>query len=246
MAIDGRVAQLEASEPTDSRIQLTYVEAGEDAPLRRALNFSVAAVALALTAPIMMGIALTIRLTSRRPALFTQTRIGWDRRRVRDRRRGRRSGVSCRRGSDLGGQPFTIFKFRTMRDGPISAAEVWATPDDPRITPLGRVLRQYRLDELPQLVNVLRGDMNLVGPRPEQPSIFAALRDQIPGYHARQRVRPGITGWAQINHRYDQSLDDVQKKLGFDLDYVKRQSTSRDLMIMLRTLPVMLFRRGAH
>lgn len=246
MAIDGRVTQLEESEPTESYIQLTTVEpAGEDAFLRRALNFSVAAVALALTAPLMMGIALTIRFTSRRPALFTQTRIGWNRRRMRDRRRARRSGVLCRRQSDLGGQPFTIYKFRTMRDGPVRA-EVWATPDDPRITPLGRVLRQYRLDELPQLVNVLRGDMNLVGPRPEQPSIFAALRDQIPGYHTRQRVRPGITGWAQINHPYDRTIDDVQAKLRYDLDYVTRQSAGRDLSIMVRTLPVMLFRRGAH
>jgi len=246
MAIDGRVTQLEASERIDSQVQLTYVEAaGETDFLRRALNFSVAAVALAITTPLMMGIALTIRLTSRRGALFTQTRIGWDRRRSRDRRRAGRSPAPSRRQSDLGGQPFTIYKFRTMRDGPVKA-EVWATPDDPRITPLGRVLRQYRLDELPQLVNVLRGDMNLVGPRPEQPSIFAALRDQIPGYHERQRVRPGITGWAQINHPYDRSLDDVQKKLQFDLDYVKRKSASRDLFIMLRTLPVMLFRRGAH
>jgi lipopolysaccharide/colanic/teichoic acid biosynthesis glycosyltransferase len=124
-------------------------------------------------------------------------------------------------------------------------AEVWARPDDPRVTPVGRILRQYRLDELPQLFNVLRGDMNIVGPRPEQPTIFQDLRRQITGYEHRQRVRPGITGWAQINHHYDRSIDDVRTKIAYDLEYVERHSWIEDVKIMARTLPVILFKRGA-
>jgi lipopolysaccharide/colanic/teichoic acid biosynthesis glycosyltransferase len=103
---------------------------------------------------------------------------------------------------------------------------------------VGRILRLYRLDELPQLMNVLRGDMDIVGPRPEQPAIFSRLRDQIPRYQERQRVRPGITGWAQINQHYDSTIEDVRKKLAFDLEYISRRSMREDLRIMLRTLPV--------
>ena len=204
---------------------------------RRVLNVAVAATGLVVTAPLIALIAVAIRLTSPGPILFRQPRIGLD------RRRG--FGGNSRRVVDLGGQPFTIYKFRTMRPSADGTAEqVWATPDDPRVTRLGRVLRKYRLDELPQLYNVLLGDMNVVGPRPEQPAIFAELRQQVPGYPLRQRVRPGITGWAQINLRYDRTIDDVRKKVAFDLDYIRRQSGREDLKIMLRTLPVMLFRRG--
>ena len=132
------------------------------------------------------------------------------------------------------------FKSELLGEG-----QVWARADDNRITPVGRVLRKLRLDELPQLWNVLRGDMNVVGPRPEQPRIFVALAEQIEGYQRRQRVRPGITGWAQINLAYDRSVDDVRQKLAFDLEYIRNQSALEDLRIMLRTPAVMLGRRGA-
>ncbi len=205
---------------------------------RRLLNVAVSAVGLVLAAPVMALIALLIKLTSPGPVLYQQTRVGIDLRRLGD------AGGNGRRQTDHGGRPFTIHKFRTM--APSSGeAQVWATPDDPRVTPLGRILRKYRLDELPQLVNVLRGDMNLVGPRPEQLRIFAELRERIPGYQTRQRVRPGITGWAQINHHYDNSLDDVRTKVALDLDYVARHSALEDLRIMLQTVPVVLFKRGA-
>jgi lipopolysaccharide/colanic/teichoic acid biosynthesis glycosyltransferase len=213
--------------------------------LRRALNIAIALTGLVVLLPLVLLIALAVKLSSPGPVFYTQTRVGLNRRRLLP-------PGSRYREADCGGKPFTIFKFRTMRvsggngtNGTGSHTEqVWATPDDPRITRVGRLLRLYRLDELPQLVNVLFGDMDLVGPRPEQPAIFARLRDEIPGYQARQHVRPGITGWAQINQHYDSSVDDVRRKLVFDLQYISRRSLTEDLRIMLRTLPVVAGRFG--
>jgi lipopolysaccharide/colanic/teichoic acid biosynthesis glycosyltransferase len=205
---------------------------------RRALNVAVAAIGLVVAAPLLALIAVVVKLTSPGPVLYRQKRIGIDRR--------QRFGDNHRREVDLGGQPFTIFKFRTMAavyGG--EQPETWAAPNDPRVTSLGRILRKYRLDELPQLFNVLRGDMNVVGPRPEQPAIFATLREQIPAYPVRQLVRPGITGWAQVNQHYDTCVEDVKRKVAYDLEYVARQSLAEDLKIMLRTVPTVAFRRGA-
>ena len=209
--------------------------------VRRALNVVVAALGLVVTAPLLAIIALAIKLSSRGPVFYTQTRVGLDRRAV-----GVPAGNSRRR-TDCGGKPFRIYKFCTMTPAarPAEASEVWARPDDPRITAVGRILRLYRLDELPQLLNVLRGEMNVVGPRPEQPTIFARLREQIDCYGERQRVRPGITGWAQVNHRYDQSVDDVRRKLSLDLEYIRHQSLWQDVQIMARTFPVVLKKLGA-
>jgi len=209
-------------------------------PGRRLLNIAVATVGCVLALPFMLVIALLIKLTSRGPMLFRQTRIGLDRRALS------RMGGNTRRRIDLGGQPYTMYKLRTMcLDDRGVDRQVWAQPDDARVTPIGRLLRRLRLDELPQLFNVLKGDMNVVGPRPEQPEIFVHLREQIEEYQRRQRVRPGITGWAQIHQGYDRSIDDVRRKVAYDLEYVRRQSAREDLSIMLRTLPVMLGRRGA-
>ena len=150
-----------------------------------------------------------------------------------------------RRREDLGGIPFTIFKFRSMRvDAELNGHAVWAKQNDDRVTSVGRVIRKTRIDELPQLYNVLIGDMNIVGPRPERPSIFVRLREQIQEYPVRQRVKPGITGLAQISNPYDQTLDDVRRKVAFDIEYMRRQSVVEDVWIMLRTVPVMLFRIG--
>jgi lipopolysaccharide/colanic/teichoic acid biosynthesis glycosyltransferase len=209
--------------------------------LRRGLNVTVAAVGVVLAAPLMAAIALLIKLTSRGSVFYTQVRVGIDRRNP-----AALSGNSRRR-VDCGGRPFKIYKFRTMTangNGPDDAAEVWAQPDDPRVTRMGRILRLYRLDELPQLINVLRGEMDIVGPRPEQPTIFARLRQEIERYEERQRVRPGITGWAQINQCYDSCVDDVRRKLAYDLEYISRQSALEDLKIMVRTLPVVLLKIG--
>src|SRR5688500_8143815 len=120
----------------------------------------------------------------------------------------------------------------------------WPDQADPRATLDGRLLRQYRLDELPQLLNVLRGDMNIVGPRPERPTIFAELREHIAEYPLRQRAKPGITGLAQIHHHYDRSVDDVRTKVRYDLEYIRRRSLGEDIRIMVQTIPVVFLRRG--
>ena len=131
----------------------------------------------------------------------------------------------------------------TVSGGP--QGEVWAAPTDPRVTSIGRILRLYRLDEIPQLINVLNGDMNVVGPRPEQPAIFARLRQEIDGYQDRQRVPPGITGWAQVNQAYDRSVEDVKRKVALDLEYIERRTVVEDMKIMFRTFPVIAGKRGA-
>jgi len=216
-----------------------FHEADRERP-RRVLNILAAAVGLVLAAPLMLLIAALVKLTSRGTVFYTQTRIGLDRRDPKVR------AVHPRRSQDQGGRPFKIYKFRTMRVVEVGAdAQVWARPDDPRVTPIGKILRKYRLDELPQLFNVLVGDMNVVGPRPEQPRIFDDLRTQVHGYQVRQRVRPGITGWAQVNQHYDNSVDDVRRKVQFDLEYIRRQSFAEDCKIMLQTVPVIVFRKGA-
>jgi lipopolysaccharide/colanic/teichoic acid biosynthesis glycosyltransferase len=207
---------------------------------RRGLNVVVAAVGIVLTAPLMLVIAFLVKLTSPGPVLYRQVRVGLD------RRNPRLPMGNHRRTIDYGGKPFTIYKFRTMSTAASrSGQQVWASQNDARVTPLGRILRKYRLDELPQLFNVLRGDMNVVGPRPEQPNLFASLRTQVSLYGDRQAVRPGITGWAQINHHYDASVDDVRTKVALDLEYIRRQSFGEDLRIMLRTIPVLVFKKGA-
>ena len=214
--------------------------AGYEDRARRALNVAVAGLGLVVTAPVMLVIAGLIKATSRGPIFYRQIRVGLNRRAPGN------DGGNHRRSVDHGGKPFTIYKFRTMHPGDVEGErQVWATQDDPRVTRLGRFLRQLRLDELPQLVNVLKGDMNVVGPRPEQPRIFAELRTQVHQYAERQRVRPGITGWAQINHHYDESVEDVRRKVAFDLDYIARQSLAEDLKIMLMTAPAVVLKKGA-
>ncbi len=205
--------------------------------MQRELNVLVALIALILTLPMMLVVAIAIKLTSPGPIFYKQIRVGLD------RRRGRPGG-NFRRHVDYGGKLFTMYKFRTMYVQPPAAEEVWASEDDPRVTRVGRILRSFRIDELPQLYNVLKGDMNVVGPRPEQPNIFVKLRGEIDGYDRRQEVLPGITGVAQINHHYGRNLDDVKIKLRYDLAYAARQSALEDARTMLRTLPVVFFRRG--
>lgn len=208
--------------------------------VNRIMNVTIAAVALAILSPLLALIAIAIKLTSRGPIMYNQVRVGID------RRRRRTTAVFDRRQGNVGGLEFKIYKFRSMRvDAEKMSGAVWATRNDPRITPIGRFLRKTRLDEVPQLINVIKGDMNIVGPRPERPSIFAHLRENIEEYPLRQQARPGITGWAQINHAYDASIEDVRTKVRYDLEYLQRQSFVEDIKIMARTLPVMIFNKGA-
>ncbi|MDQ3555681.1 MAG: sugar transferase [Gemmatimonadota bacterium] len=205
----------------------------------RALNATLAVLLLVLVSPLMLVVAVLVWINSPGSVIYTQTRVGVDRR----WRRGNEH--DDRRSRDIGGAPFTIYKFRTMYvDAEAGTGEVWATQTDPRITPFGRHLRRLRLDELPQLVNVLRGEMNLVGPRPERPGIFAELRRDIAEYPKRQRAKPGITGLAQITCSYDSCLEDVARKVALDLEYLTRRGVREDLRILFRTVPVVLFRRG--
>lgn len=224
-------------------------EGAESAPkgwadqIRRWLNFGAASSLLLLAAPLMLLIAVLVRVTSSGPVIYRQPRVGLNRRSIPDESC---TPIRCRRASDTGGRIFTIYKFRTMRVDGQEEGQVWARPDDDRVTAVGRILRRYRLDELPQLFNVLTGEMNLVGPRPEQPEIFSDLREKVEGYEGRQRVLPGITGWAQVNHRYDHNLEDVKRKVRFDLEYIERRSPGEDLKIMVQTVPAVIMKRGGH
>jgi sugar transferase (PEP-CTERM system associated) len=191
--------------------------------IQNLLNISVVLICLAISLPIMVLVALLIKLTSRGPVLYRQTRVGKN------------------------GSTFKVYKFRSMRtDAEATTGAVWASKDDPRITPLGKWLRRLRLDELPQFFNVLRGEMSLVGPRPERPEFVKILSEQIPYYRQRHCVKPGITGWAQINYKYGDTLEDTVTKLEYDLYYIKHISPSLDLYIIFHTLKTMLLQRGSQ
>ena len=221
----------------------------------RLLNLVLAAVGLIVAAPLMLLIAIAVRLTSAGPIFYRQPRVGLNRRGVRlhaRRRADTRWHLWARflathddlREQDLGGEVFMIYKFRTMCEcAEHETGAVWAVQNDPRSTSIGCFLRKYRLDELPQLFNVLVGDMNIVGPRPERPSIFARLSEQIEEYPLRQGTKPGITGWAQIHLKYDSCVDDVRKKVRYDLEYLRQRSILRDLKIIAKTLPSVLFKK---
>jgi len=205
----------------------------------RLLNVAVASVGILITAPLMAVIAVLIKLSSPGPVIYRQPRVGLDRRRFRAH-----EPASHRRRDDRGGRVFRIYKFRTMRVAASDAPQRWDGKSDPRITWIGHFLRATRLDELPQFYNVLRGDMNIVGPRPEQPAIFEELHSELGWrYRTRQRVLPGITGLAQVNQGYDTDLEGVKTKVALDLEYIGERSAAKDLAIMAKTVPVMVFRR---
>jgi exopolysaccharide biosynthesis polyprenyl glycosylphosphotransferase len=184
----------------------------EHAVVKRAIDVVVVFVAAVLCAPLFVVIAILLWLEGRGPVLYSQTRVG------------------------SGGRPFTLYKFRTMAVSAEDGGHVWASADDPRATPIGRWLRRSRLDELPQLWNILRGEMSVVGPRPERPEFVGPLSAVIPFYDERHLIKPGLTGWAQINYRYGATLADARRKLQLDLYYVKHISLELDLIILLRTL----------
>jgi sugar transferase (PEP-CTERM system associated) len=185
--------------------------------------FIFAIVLLVLSCVVMVVVALAVRLTSSGPILLRQKRVG------------------------RGGEVFTVYKFRSMyADAESGTGAVWATRNDPRITPVGRIIRRTRLDEIPQLFNVLRGEMAIAGPRPERPEFVRTLSDQIPYYRQRHCVKPGITGWAQINYKYGDTIEDTITKLEYDLYYIKNMSVSLDAYIFFHTVKTMILSRGAQ
>jgi sugar transferase (PEP-CTERM system associated) len=191
--------------------------------IQSAYAFVLAFIGVILAMPVMLIVALLVRLSSPGPILLRQTRVG------------------------LHGQPFVVYKFRSMyQNAEVATGAVWAVKNDPRITRVGLYLRRFRLDELPQLFNVLKGDMSIAGPRPERPEFVATLAEKIPFYRQRHGVKPGITGWAQISYKYGDSIEDTVMKLEYDLYYIKHLSTSLDLFIYFHTFKTMLLRRGAQ
>ncbi len=215
-------------------------EVGVNPALLRAVNVVGAVGLMVLSLPVLLMAMLAVRLTSQGPVIYRQVRVGMDRRSCGDH-------PECRRGDDIGGRPFTIYKLRSMVvNAEQGTGAVWATANDPRITPVGKILRASRIDELPQLWNVVRGDMNLVGPRPERPSIVRLLKDEVHGYTLRHRARPGITGLAQVSLAYDSTVDDVRRKLSYDLTYLQQRRLRTDMHILARTVPVILKRFGAN
>ncbi len=190
--------------------------------LRRLVSILVSFIGLGLCLPIIPFIILAVRLSSPGPIFFRQTRVG------------------------LRGRLFSVIKFRTMRQDAEAQGAVWATKNDPRVTSLGRFMRKTRLDEIPQLWNVLRGEMGFVGPRPERPEFVQWLNSEIPFYELRHIIRPGITGWAQVRYQYGASLEETRRKLEYDLYYVKHLSIGLDLLIMFETIKTIILRRGAQ
>jgi exopolysaccharide biosynthesis polyprenyl glycosylphosphotransferase len=186
-------------------------------------NRIIAAVGLVVASPIMAITALAVKFSSPGPILYRQVRVGMD---------------------DV---PFTVYKFRSMRvDAEATTGAVTASKDDPRVTRVGRIIRKIRFDELPQLYNTLKGDMSIVGPRPERPEFVRELSLKIPYYRQRHCVRPGITGWAQVNFKYGETLEDTITKLEYDLYYIKNMSLSLDTYIIFHTVKTMLLSRGAQ
>ena len=218
--LTGRMA-LESLMPSALIFDSGYWKSPPDLAIARAISMVVAAVGLVVTAPLMAAVAVIIKLDSDGPALFIQDRIG---------RLGR---------------PFRLIKFRTMRvaSGPHSE---WVRQNQDRITRVGHWLRRFRLDELPQFINILRGDMNLVGPRPHPVANFGLFREHIPYYSIRCSIRPGATGWAQIRYGYANSLDEEIEKMRYDLFYIKRMSPLLDLRIVFDSVKTVMFGRGAQ
>lgn len=191
--------------------------------IKDVLDFCAAFCGIIIAAPIMIIIAIAVKMTSPGPALYSQERVG------------------------KGGKPFTIYKFRSMRcDAENKSGPVWAQANDPRITPLGRFLRKSHLDELPQLFNVLKGEMSLVGPRPERPFFVEQLKIEYPEYAKRLCVKPGITGLAQVKHKYDTTVEAARKKIKYDIMYVKKMCLVLDLKVLMWTIGSVITGKGAH
>jgi lipopolysaccharide/colanic/teichoic acid biosynthesis glycosyltransferase len=210
---------------------------------KRGLDIVLSSIGLLVLAPVFVLLAIVIKLDSRGPVFYAQERIGLNRRRSH----GNHRAADERRRKDTFGRPFKIYKLRTMvADAEKNTGPIWAKAGDSRVTRVGKILRKTRLDEFPQLWNVLRGEMSLVGPRPERPSFVLSLSESLPDYPKRCFAVPGITGLAQVKSRYDTSIETVSRKLQYDLYYVRHGRLMLDFKIMVATLKVMARGEGAH
>ena len=218
--------------------------------VKKSIDFVGALLGLIILSPLFMVIALLIKLDSPGPIFYSQIRVGQNRRK-NDRRRAECRSADERRARDRRrvnnfGKPFKVYKFRTMIDkAEKKCGPVWATENDPRITRVGAFLRKTRMDEIPQLFNVLKGDMSLIGPRPERPMFIKDLSQQVDNYTMRLVVKPGITGLAQVENGYDSSIDSVKDKVAYDLRYINRWSLWQDIKILLKTVVVVITGKGA-
>ncbi len=191
--------------------------------LKRISDIVISLIILIITLPLNILVSILIKIDSKGPVFFKQDRIG------------------------MNNKEFKIYKFRSMyEDAEKNTGPVWSTKDDPRVTRVGKLMRQLRIDEIPQFYNVLKGEMSLVGPRPERPYFVEMLSEQLPYYKRRLKVRPGITGWAQVKHKYDESIEDVKVKLRYDLFYIENMSLRMDIKILARTVLVVLFGKGHY
>jgi lipopolysaccharide/colanic/teichoic acid biosynthesis glycosyltransferase len=243
------VSALAAVAATGAVVRNLTKSIGLSNSLKRIIDTAGSIVGLLIGLPIWLMVSILIKLDSEGPVFYTQLRVGRNRRKS-DRRRinldgEERRGSSDRRNSYGFGKPFKIIKFRTMYiDAEKQTGPVWACKGDPRVTRIGRILRMTRIDEIPQLLNVLIGDMSLVGPRPERPFFVEKLDGRVNGYLKRFDVKPGVTGLAQVEHKYDESIKDVDDKVRYDLKYISNLSLIQDLRILVKTVVVVMTARG--
>jgi lipopolysaccharide/colanic/teichoic acid biosynthesis glycosyltransferase len=218
--------------------------------MKRTIDIAGSLAGLVLTLPLWLVLPIIIKLDSPGPVFYRQVRVGVNRRR-RSRRYHQREGSSERRGrerrrEDLLGKPFRMIKFRTMvNDAERKSGPVWASRNDSRVTTIGKIMRKTRMDEIPQFINILKGDMSLVGPRPERPKFVRELSEQVEDYTSRLQVKPGLTGLAQVENGYDSSVSTVVAKVRFDLQYIRSWSIFSDIRIILKTFVVVFTGRGA-
>jgi lipopolysaccharide/colanic/teichoic acid biosynthesis glycosyltransferase len=217
---------------------------------KRALDIVFSVVALVFLSPLMLAAALAVKLTSPGPVIFSQERIGINRR-SGDRRRSRRYLGPERRSNDRRkaenyGKPFKMYKFRSMVADAEKGSPIWAKKNDSRITPVGALMRRTRIDELPQFVNVLKGEMSIVGPRPERAYFIAEIEKELPEFQQRLRTKPGITGLAQVEHGYANSVNEMHVKLDYDLQYIQDLKPQMELKILFKTVSVVFTGKGAY
>jgi lipopolysaccharide/colanic/teichoic acid biosynthesis glycosyltransferase len=235
--------------PIAQAFAVVYHEYGLKWTVKRTIDITGAIFGLIMATPFFLVMPILIKLDSRGPVFYRQERIGQNRRR-QDRRAQSRTALTERRATDRRqtqsyGRPFMIVKFRTMnQNAEKQTGPVWASKRDPRITRLGAIMRATRIDEIPQLFNVLRGDMSLVGPRPERAFFIDKLRTMIDGYERRLLVKPGLTGLAQVEHKYDESDEDVKTKVKYDISYIYNFRILNDIKIMIKTIYVVLAAKG--